>query len=95
MMADAEAVPRALKQELGLPTLRPAVRPGRAAAERTAKNRLAQWVKELTGTRLLQGGREYAETIGRHVDVNRVGASRNPDLKTLLEKKLPEFFGGM
>ena len=90
-MADPEAVPEALRRELGAGAVRRAPRPGRSRAERTAKRRLADWTSQLLGARLLQGGREYAETIGGRVDAGRVGGSRNPDLKALLESRLAEF----
>ncbi len=90
-MADQEAVPRTLEEVLGPRVLRHATRPGSASAERTAKERLAQWTADLVGARLLQGGREYAQDIGRKVEPARVGQSRNPDLKELLETKLPGF----
>jgi hypothetical protein len=90
MMADAEALPAALREILGS-SLLPAVRPGRASAESTAKQRLRDWTRRLVGSSLLRGGLEYAEEVARRTDASRVGAARNPDLKELLERRLPEF----
>lgn len=90
MMADAEALPAVLREILGIPA-RSASRPGIASSEATAKQRLRDWALRLSGRPLLRGGLEYAEEVASRVDVSRVGATRNPDLKHLLETKLPQF----
>lgn len=90
MMADAEALPQVLGELLTDPNSVP--RPGKASAESTAKERLRGWAAGLAGShQLLRGGLEYAEQVASRIDLSRVGASRNPDLKELLESKLPEF----
>jgi len=90
MMADAEALPAVLHEALGT-SARSASRPGRASSEATAKQRLRDWTLSLAGRPLLRGGLEYAEEVALRVDVSRVGARRNPDLRHLLETKLPQF----
>jgi hypothetical protein len=90
MMADAEALPAALRELLGDPGLE-GRRPGRASAETTAKERLRGWIRGLVGGRLLRGGLEYAEEVAGRVEPSRVGRRRNPDLKDLLDTRLPEF----
>jgi hypothetical protein len=89
-MADAEAMPKVLRSVLDLRQCT-ASRPGKASAESTAKERLAKWTLALSGTRLLRNGLEYADLVGYEIDVDRVGSARNPDLKDLLSRRLPEF----
>lgn len=90
MMADAEALPRALTRLFGARNIRNARRPGRSRAEGTAKSRLRQWVEALLGEPVLQGGVEYAADVAREIDPARVGAARNRDFARFLEE-LPQF----
>lgn len=90
MMADAEALPAALRELFGAENVRYAPRPGRASAERTAKQRLRDWVQDLLGEPALQGGVEYASDVARKVNPSRVGESRNGDLRAFFEE-LPQF----
>lgn len=89
MMADAEALPAALRELFG-ENVRYAPRPGRASAESTAKQRLRDWVEELLGEPALQGGVEYASDVARKVNPSRVGVSRNGDLQAFFAE-LPHF----
>lgn len=91
MMADESALPEILQRELGLRARPTFGRPGKSRAERTAKKRLRQWVYGLLGESLLRDGLEYAREVARSTDPSRVGAGRNPDLKELLDHRLPEF----
>ena len=91
MMADESALPGVLQRELGLRARPTFGRPGKTRAERTAKRRLRQWVYGLLGESLLRGGLEYAREVARSTAPGRVGAGRNPDLKELLDRRLPEF----
>lgn len=91
MMADELALPLTLQDELGLRALPRAPRPGRSAAEQTAKKRLRSWVIDLLGESLLRDGLEYARTVARRTDPDRVGPNRNPDLRDLLQQRLPGF----
>lgn len=91
MMADEEAFRDTLAEKLSIDPLPREPRPGGSRAERTAKKRLRQWTIALAGERLLDDGREYAREIGRRVDRNRIGSSRNADLYQLLHNELPAF----
>lgn len=92
IMADEEALPGALRELFGAGRVRHVSRPGRAQAERTAKQRLRDWIEALLGEPALQGGVEYARDVGRRVNPNRVGRARNPDFREFLER-LPAFLG--
>ncbi|MBX3472131.1 MAG: hypothetical protein KF878_35210 [Planctomycetes bacterium] len=97
VMADEAAVHSVLSELTGAShgsRLKRAPRPGRSNAERTAKQRLSEWTRDLLGEPLLQGGREYAYQIGARVDPARVGPKRNPDLRRLLDEQLPAFLDG-
>lgn len=85
MMADAEALPAALRELFGEHRIRHAPRPGHANAERTAKARLREWTEHLIGEPTLQGGVEYAAHAARHINPDHIGAARNGDLHQLLE----------
>lgn len=91
LMADLKALPRVLRETFGADNCMDADRPGSAKAEQTAKQRLAEWTLGILGSPLARRGREYAERVGYETSRDRVGASRNPDLKELLTARLPEF----
>lgn len=92
MMADVEALPAVLEDELDVTIDEGCSRPGPAASERTAKRRLGEWVECLVGRhRILRGGMEYAEKVGAFVRTDHVGEERNADLRTLLDSHLPRF----
>jgi len=89
-MADAVALPATIGEVLGV-TIRGIDRPGHPGAESTAKERLRSWSEALAGRRLLRNGLEYAEIVGARVEPSRIGNSRNPDLKALVQHDLPKF----
>lgn len=91
MMADAEALPAALRDKFGPGKINAAARPNRSHAEQTAKQRVREWVTALLGAPPLQGGVEYASAVARKVVLARVGSARNEDLKQLTETLLPDF----
>jgi hypothetical protein len=70
--------------------VRNAPRPDRARAERTAKQRLRQWIERLLGIPALLGGLEYATDVAQRLDGTRVGTARNPDLHAFL-RHVPPF----
>lgn len=90
MMADVEALPAALKELFGAKNASNTSRPGRAKAERTAKQRLRDWVESLLGEPVLQGGVEYAKDVARKISPGRIGPTRNGDLRQFLQA-LPDF----
>lgn len=92
IMADALALPSAVAEERELDAPPTAARPGATKAERTAKQRLAEWTEALADAPPLRGGLEYAELVGRLVDPARVGKSRNRDFWDYLHSALPSFF---
>ena len=91
LMADALALPLFLQKNLGLRRVPSAPRPSRAKTERTAKERLRDWIINLSGVRPLRGGVEYAKAVGYTLVPSRIGPQRNPDLKKYIEQLLPAF----
>jgi len=91
MMADADAMPAALRRLFGDHRVHNAPRPARSRAERTAKRRLNDWVERLLGAPALRGGVEYASPVARTLDPARVGSARNADLKEFLDVEVPAF----
>jgi hypothetical protein len=90
LMADACALPDALRELFGPDRVRGARRPNRSSKEATAKQRLRVWVEQLLGAPALRGGVEYATQVAQRVDRSRVGRRRNGDLRELLDR-LPRF----
>ena len=91
LMADPQALPETLAQLYGQPCRTGVRRPAHPRSERTAKQRLFGWSEALLGDRLLRGGAEHAEEVGRRVALPRLGRSRNRDLCSLLQDDLPQF----
>jgi hypothetical protein len=91
LVADASALPEVLRVRLPSQKIRSADRHGPSKAEATAKQRLRDWAEGLAGQRLLRGGLEYAEEVGRALVPDHVGRSRNPDLRQLIDNELPRF----
>jgi len=91
LMADVRALPEAIARNRDLTDIPTARRPGRAKAERTAKERLAEWTEALAEAPPLRGGLEYATLVGELLDPGRVGRSRNRDLYDYVNGQLPEF----
>jgi hypothetical protein len=89
MMADAEALPRALGDLFGVSNVTNAGRPGHPRTEVTAKARLRDWVNELLGEPALQGGVEYAGAAATKVSGTRIGTARNPDFIAFLQQVGP------
>lgn len=90
MMADADALPSALRELFGDRKVRDAPRPGRSNSEKTAKSRLREWIEQLLGEPALQGGVEYAAHTARQVKAAHVGAARNGDFRDVFDE-LPSF----
>lgn len=91
LTGDRYALPDAIKQRNELNDRPAAHRPGGASAEQTAKARLKEWTRNLSGAPPLRGGLEYAEDVGRLLVPSRVGSTRNPDLHEYVCRGLPEF----
>lgn len=90
MIADVGAVPAVLQDIYGL-TVRRCTPPTVPKAEGRAKGALSQWVAELLGEPLLRGGREHAREIGAALRPEHISPSRHPDLRELLDRRIPEF----
>lgn len=88
---DAVALPEAIRIKDRLVDRPVARRPGGANSERTAKARLRDWARRLSGADPLNRGLEYAEEVGRQLEPSRVGTSRNPDLREFAGTSLPHF----
>lgn len=90
LMADANALPSALRELFGAHRIRHTPRPGRANSEKIAKMRLREWTEKLLGEPALQGGVEYAAHTPRYVNPGGIGAARNRDFRRFLDE-LPLF----